>query len=68
MTGVMLSSTKAEYVSMPEAVKELKLIHMCLTYLGFHIELPMLVYIDNVGAINLLHKQSTNCCTKPIGI
>ena len=55
MTGVMLSSTKAEYVSMPEAVKELKLIHMCLTYLGFDINLPMSIDYDNLGAINLPH-------------
>ena len=45
MTGVTLRSTEVEYVSMSEDVKDLKFIHMCLTYLGFHIELPMSIYI-----------------------
>ena len=55
MSGVTLSSTKAEYVSMSEGVKDLKFIHMCLTYLGFTIHLPMTVHIDNIGAIALLN-------------
>ena len=61
MTRVTLSSTEAEYVSMSSGVKDLKFIHMCLTYVGFDINLPMSVYIDNIGAIDLPHNQSTNC-------
>ena len=68
MTGVTLSSTEAEYVSMSEAVKDLKFIHMCMAYLGFKIELPMNVFIDNIGAIDMLHNQSTKARTKHVDI
>ena len=33
MSGVTLSSTEAEYVSMSEGLKDLKFIFMCLKYL-----------------------------------
>ena len=68
MTGVTLSTTEAEYVSMSEGVKDLKFVHMCLTYLGFTVELPMSVYIDNIGAIDMLHNQSTKARTKHVDI
>ena len=68
MTGVTLSSTKAEYVSMSKGVKDIKLIHMCLTNLGFKINLPMNVHIDNIGAIDLLNNQSTKGRTKHVDI
>ena len=68
MSGVTLSSTEAEYVSMSEGVKDLKFVHMCLTYLGFTVELPMSVYIDNIGAIDMLHNQSTKAQTKHVDI
>ena len=68
MTGVTLSSTEAEYVSMSEGVKDLKFVHMCLAFLGFTVELPMSVYIDNIGAIDMLHNQSTKAQTKHVDI
>ena len=68
MSGVTLSSTEAEYVSMSEGVKDLKFVHMCLMYLGFTIKLPMSVYIDNIGAIDMLHNQSTKARTKHVDI
>ena len=68
MTAVTLSSTEAEYVSMSEGVKDLKFVHMCLAFLGFTVELPMSVYIDNIGAIDMLHNQSTKAQTKHVGI
>ena len=68
MTGVTLSSTEAEYVSMSETVKDFKFIHMCMVYLGFTVELPMNVFINNIGAIDMLHNQSTKVCTKHVNI
>ena len=53
---------------MSEGVKDLKFVHMCLTFLGFRVELPMSVYIDNIGAIELLHNQSTKAQTKHVDI
>ena len=43
MTGVTLSSTEAEYVSMSEGMKDLKFVYMCLKYLKMKVNLPMLV-------------------------
>ena len=68
MSGVTLSSTKAEYVSISEGIKDLKFIYMCLNYLGFKIDLPMQVHIDNIGAIDLLNNQSTKGRTKHVDI
>ena len=67
-SSVTFSSTEAEYVSMSEGMKDLKFVHMCLTYLGFTVELPMSVYIDNIGAIDMLHNQSTKARTKHVDI
>ena len=51
----MLSSTKAEYVSMSEGMKDLKFVQMCLTYIKMKVNLPMVVLINNIGAIEMLN-------------
>ena len=65
--GVTLSSTKAEYVSMLEGLKDLKFIYMCLTFLKLRVNLPMLVLIDNIGAIKMLDLKTNKCCTNHVG-
>ena len=66
MNSVTLSSTKAEYVSMSEGLKDLKFIYMCLKYLKLKVNLPMLVLIDNIGAIEMLDLKTNKCCTKHV--
>ena len=66
MRGVTLSSTEAEYVSMSEGLKDLKFIFMCLKYLKLKVNLPMLVLIDNIGAIEMLDLKTRKCCTKHV--
>ena len=54
MNNDTLSLTEAEYISMSEGLKDLKFIFMCLKYLKMKVNLPMLVLIDNIGAIEML--------------
>jgi hypothetical protein len=51
--GVTLSSTEAKYVSIFEAVKELKVIFICYLLNDLHIkvDLSIVVKTDNIGAI-----------------
>ena len=66
MNSVTLSSTKAEYVSMLEGLKDLKFIYMCLKYLKLKVNLPMLVLIDNIGAIKMLDLKTNKYRTKHV--
>ena len=66
MSGVSLSSTEAEYVSMSEGLKDLKFIYMCLKYLKLKVNLPMLVLIYNIGAIEMLDLKTNKCHTKHV--
>ena len=64
--SVTLSSTEAEYVSMSEGMKDLLFIKMCLNYIKMKINLPMIVLIDNIGAIEMLDSKTGQCKTKHI--
>ena len=66
MSGVTLSSTLVEYVSMSEGLKDLEFIYMCLKYLKMKVNLPMLVLIDNIGAIEMLNLKTGKCRTKRV--
>jgi hypothetical protein len=48
--GVTLSSTKAEYVEMSDALKEIRFIYFFLNDIGIEVELPTVVRTDNVVA------------------
>ena len=66
MNSVTLSSMEAEYISMLEGLKGLKFIFMCLKYLKMKVNLPMLVLIDNIGAIEMLDLKMGKCRTKHV--
>ena len=51
---------------MLEGLKDLKFIYMCLKYLKLKVNLPMLVLIDNIGAIKMLDLKTNKCCTKHV--
>jgi hypothetical protein len=57
--GVTLLSTEAEYVAIPEAVKELKFIYYLLNDLHIKVNLPIMVKTDNIGAIFMSENAST---------
>ena len=66
MNSGTISLTEAEYISMLEGLKELKFIFMCLKYLKMKVNLPMLVLIHNVGAIEMLDLKTGKCRTKHV--
>jgi hypothetical protein len=58
--GVTLSSSKAEYVAMSEAIKEIRFVYFILKDIGIEVELPIVVKTDNVGALCMSQNSSTN--------
>ena len=66
MTRVTLSSTKSEYVSMSEGLKDLKFSYTCLSFLQVKVKLSMTVIINNVGAIEMLSHHTISFRTKHV--
>ena len=55
---VLLTSCEAQYITMSEAVKEIKFIYYLLKGMGVEVKLPIIVRSDNMGAI-LMHQMYT---------
>jgi hypothetical protein len=63
---VALSSTEAEYYAMSEAVKEIKFILQVVESLGITVEKPIIVHVDNIGAIFVAENASATKNTRHI--
>ena len=61
-------TTETEYMALSEGVKELKFIVQLLQTMNIEVELPIAVYVDNVGAIWLSNSRTTSDRTKHIDI
>ena len=68
MKSVVLSTNEAEYMALSEVVKELKFTVQLLHTINIEVELPIIVYVDNTGAIWLSNNRTTSDRTKHIGI
>ena len=66
MKSVVLSTTEAEYIAVSEVVKDLKFIVPLLQTMNIEVELPITVYVDNVGAIWLSNNRTTSDAVKHI--
>ena len=64
--GVTLSSSKAEYVAMLEAVKEIRFIFYLLRSMFIEVKLPIIVRCDNVGAIFMAKNSSSGVRTRHV--
>ena len=53
-------------MAMPEAVKEIRLIYYLLESLGISVTLPIVVPIDNTGAIFMAESASSSVRTRHI--
>ena len=58
--GVTLSSSEAEYVAMPEAVKEIRFIYYLLESHGISVTFQIVVCTDNIGA-TFMAKNTSSC-------
>jgi len=63
---VTLSSAEAEYYSLSEAAKDIKFVYMLLDFVGVNVELPIIVRVDNIGAIFMSENISTSNRTKHV--
>jgi hypothetical protein len=59
-----LSSSEAEYYGMSEAAKDVKFVAMILEAIGIEIELPIIMYCNNVGAIFMAENAMATVRTK----
>ena len=66
--SVTLSSTEAEYVAILEIVVEILFLQSIFEFIGQKIETPIVVNVDNVGAIYLAKKATTSNRTKHMDI
>ena len=68
MKSVVHPTTEAEYMALPEVVKEFKFIVQLMQTMNVEVELPITVHVDNVGAIWLSNNRTTSDRTKHIDI
>jgi len=66
--SVTLSSSEAKFIMLSEAAKEVKFIVQVLLSIRIDIELPVIVRVDNVGAIFLTENVTTSQHTKHIDV
>jgi len=64
--SVTLSSTEAEYVSISELAKEILFVKQVLEEMGIELEYPIVIEVDNVGAIYLANNHTTSQRTKHV--
>jgi hypothetical protein len=63
---VALSSTEAEYYAISETAKEIKFIAQILQSLGIQVDLPIIVNVDNVGAIFMVENVTATSRTRHV--
>jgi len=66
--NVTLSPSKAKFVALSKAAKEIKFIVQVLLSIGIEVELPVVVCVDNVGAIFMAENVSTSPRTKHVDV
>ena len=66
--SVTLSSSEAEYVALSEVAKNIKFIYMILESMGIKVELPIIVRVDNNGAIFMSENLAVSQRTKHVDI
>jgi hypothetical protein len=66
--SVTLSSTKAEYFALSEVAKEVIFVKQVVDFMGYKINFPIMIKVDNVGAIYLANNHTTSQRTKHIDI
>jgi predicted DNA repair protein MutK len=65
---VTLSSSEAELYALVEAAKEVKFAVQVLMTMGIYVRLPVIIKMDNVGAIFMAENNSISQRTKHIDI
>ena len=66
--SVTLSSAEAKYIALSEAAKEIKFVYQLLISMDIKVTLPIVVRVDNVGAIFMSENASTSGRTRHVDI
>jgi len=66
--SVTLSSSEAEYVSLSEAAKDVKFVYQILQTMNIKVKTPIVVRVDNVGAIFMSENIATTGRAKHVDI
>ena len=66
--SVTLSSAEAEFVALSEAAKEIKFVVQVMETIGIKAKIPIIVRVDNVGAIFMSENVSTSSRTRHVDI
>ena len=64
--ALALSSAEAEYYAMSEAAKEIRVIVQLLESMSVEVKKPIVVYVDNIGAIFMSENASATSRTRHI--
>ena len=65
---MMLSSSEEEWVALSEVIKEVMLVSQLLTSMKIQVQYPIIVCVDNVGAIFMAQNITTSSRTKHVDI
>ena len=68
MKHVTLSSSEAEYVSLSEAAKEVRYVVQVIESMGIDVKKPVVIRVDNIGAIFMANNVTTSPRTKHIDV
>ena len=66
--NVTLSSSKAEFVSLSEAAKEVKFIVKVIESIGIEVKKPVTIRVDNIGAIYMAKDSNTSQRSKHVDV
>ena len=61
-----MSSSEDEYYALTEAAKEVKFVVQILIIMGVNIVLPVIIRVDNIGAIWIVETTSTGSRMKHV--
>ena len=64
--SVSLSSTEAEWYALSEAVKEILFVAMVLLDMGISVKTPIVVRVDNMGAVFMTENASSSSRTRHV--
>ncbi|KAL7457138.1 hypothetical protein ACHAWC_008616 [Mediolabrus comicus] len=65
---VSLSSSEAEWIALSEAVKEILFVVQLLRDIGIRVDTPVIVKVDNIGAIHMAENVTSGSRTRHIDI
>ena len=66
--NVTLSATEAEYVALSEVCAEIMFIKQIMEFLGVKVELPIMVHVDNLGAIYMANNEIIGGRTRHVDV